>query len=188
MNATLKVANPSSSPKAAQSRRCSPRVSRMRLGRLLVPIDFSDESKKALQYAGAFARHFDASITLLHVVEPVICSADYGYGPVTNCLPNQALLRKARARLNVMAQRLTGSASKPATVVCSGVADVEIPRLAKDLEADLILLGTRGQSGSERTPPGSTAEKVVRHAPCPVFVVRKKEHEFVWPGKSRQSP
>ena len=156
----------------------------MQPGRVLVAIDFSEESKKALDYAGAFARQFGASVALVHVVEPILCSGDYGYGPITNRVPNQALLQKARTRLNVLAKRLAGCPSKPATLVRTGVAAVEIPRAARDLEADLILIGTRG-SGLEQTTVASTAERVVRHAPCPVLVVRKKEHEFVWPGKPK---
>jgi nucleotide-binding universal stress UspA family protein len=150
----------------------------------LVGIDFSDESRKAVQYAGAFARQFGAAVTLLHVAEPLVCSGDYGYGPITNRVPNLALLRRARARLNLLAKRLAGCASKLATVVRTGVAAVEIPQAARDLNADLILIGTRGGS-LEQTTAAGTAERVVRHAPCPVLVVRKKEHEFVCPGKLR---
>src|SRR5438874_698394 len=78
----------------------------MRLARMLVPVDFSPESKNALRYAAAFARQFGASVTMLHVVEPIMCSADFGYGPVSRCSPNKDLLNKANARLNLLTKRL----------------------------------------------------------------------------------
>ena len=157
----------------------------MRLTKLLVAIDFSAESKNALRYAGAFSRQFGACLTLLHVVEPVVCAADFGYGPVTRRYPNQELLKKAKTRLNMLGKRLTPSSLRVATVVRTGVAETEIVEAARELETDWIVMGTHGDCRSGQTPIGSTAERVVRLAPCPVFVVRKKEHEFVWCRKTR---
>lgn len=157
----------------------------MRMAKLLVPVDFSAESKNALRYAGAFARQFGASLTLLHVVEPIVCAADFGYGPVTRCSPNQELLKKAKTRLNLLGKRLASSQLSPAVIVRTGVAETDIVEEARHLGTDLIVMGTRGACGLEKPTLGSTTEGVVRHAPCPVFVVRKKEHEFVWCGKSR---
>src|SRR5713226_2978361 len=78
----------------------------LNLKRILVPIDFSAESRRALEYAAAFASHFGASITLLHVVEPILREGDYGYGPVTNRVPNQESLKKAQTRLGTLRRRL----------------------------------------------------------------------------------
>jgi len=151
----------------------------MHLAKILVPVDFSSESTKAIAYAVAFAREFGATITLLHVVEPILWPADYGYGPVTMQLPDQAMMRKAKARLNKMGARLIGHKFLAETQVLNGKADFEITEAAKALGSDLIIIGTHGRTGLDHTLLGSTAEKVVRHAPCPVFVVRRKEHEFV---------
>lgn len=168
----------------ARHLKAPPTRTTMRLAKLLVPVDFSAESKNALRYAGAFARQFGASLTLLHVVEPIVCAADFGYGPVTRCSPNQELLKKAKTRLNLLGKRLA-SALRPAVVVRTGVAETEIVEEARHLGTDLIVMATRGTCGSGKPTLSSTTEGVVRHAPCPVFVVRKKEHEFVWCGKSR---
>lgn len=155
------------------------------LTKILVAIDFSDESKKVLQYAAAFARQSRASITALHVVEPIACQADYGYGTVIRSIPNLQQLRKARSRLKALSKRVLGSSLKFEPAVRSGVAHEEITQAARDFDSDLIVIGTRGDATTKHRPMGSTAEKVVRHAPCPVLVVRKKEHEFVWCRKSR---
>jgi universal stress protein A len=155
------------------------------ISRILLPIDFSAESKNALRYAGAFARQFGACLTLLHVVEPVVCAADFGYGPVTRLYPNEELLQKARTRLRLLGKRLTPSWLRVTADVRTGVAETEIVEAARELETDLIVMGTHGDCRSGQTPIGSTAERVVRHAPCPVFVVRKKEHEFVWCRKKK---
>jgi universal stress protein A len=151
----------------------------MRLAKLLVPVDFSAESKNALRYAEAFARQFGASLTLLHVAEPIVYVADFGYGPVTRRCPNQRLLTRTKSRLNALAKKVGGSQLQPTSVVRTGIAESEIVDAARELETDLIVMGTHGNSGPGQAPMCSTAEKVLRHAPCPVFVVRKKEHEFV---------
>jgi nucleotide-binding universal stress UspA family protein len=149
------------------------------LQKILVPVDFLSESTKAITYAVAFAREFDARITLLHVVEPIVCPADFGYGPVTMQIPDHAMLRKAKARLDRLGKRLVAGKFLAETLALSGKAYFEITEAAKALGSDLIVIGTHGRTGLEHTVLGSTAEKVVRHAPCPVFVVRRKEHEFI---------
>jgi len=116
---------------------------------------------------------------LLHVVEPIVCQADFGYGPVSRQHPNQELLNRAKARLNRLCKRVSDLQHVPVASVRSGKTDAEIVQAARDLQIDLIVMGTHGDP---RKP--SVAEAVVRHAPCPVFIVRKKEHEFAWCRKS----
>ena len=160
-------------------------VGTLSLARILVPVDFSAESARALRYADVFARRFGASHTLLHVVEPIVEAADFGYGPVTMHCPNPQLEKSAHARLTILARKRARPREGVAAVVRSGIAETEIVKAAKDLRADLIIMGTRGKSCPEQTSMGSTAEKVIRQAPCPVLVVRKPEHEFVLTRKSR---
>jgi universal stress protein A len=151
--------------------------STVRLDKVLVAIDFSKESRKVLRYASVFACRFGAATTLLHVVEPISCRTDYGYGPVTRQVPNQELLRRAQRRLKAI--RKTLDHGLPIAIqVRSGVAHAEITRTAIDLKIDLIIMGTHGNA--LRT--SSTTEKVLRHAPCPVLVVRAREREFVSVG------
>jgi universal stress protein A len=151
----------------------------LHLARILVPTDFSRESRKAIEYALAFARRFGANITLLHVMELETCPADFGYGPVTVQISSKERLKKAKARLNALGRKLADGKLLVEPLVLSGTAYVGITEAAKMQETDLIIMGTHGNDSKEETPMGSTAERVVRHAPCPVFVVRRKEHEFV---------
>jgi universal stress protein A len=156
----------------------------IRLAKLLVPVDFSVESKNALRYAGAFAHHFGASLTLLHVLAPIVCTADFGYGPVTTCRPDQEALKKARARLRTLGKKIGVPQAKPLVLVRTGTAETEIVEAARELETDLIIMGTRGNCQPPQPATSNTAESVLRDAPCPVLLVRKKEHEFVSCRKS----
>jgi len=151
----------------------------LKLKSILVPVDFSSPSKKALVYAQAFARKFGAAITLLHVVEPIPWSADYGYGEVHGVGPNEYLVKRCRSQLETLRRRQAEALSGCQTTVRSGKAFDEIVKAAKELNADLILLATHGYTGLDHTLLGSTAEKVVRHAPCPVLIVRQQERDFV---------
>jgi universal stress protein A len=156
----------------------------MHLANILVPVDFSAESKNAVRYANAFAREFGASLTLFHAVEPVVSAADFGYGPVTRRTPNQKLVKRAKARLIRLGKTMASGHTKPSALVRTGIAQAEIVASARHLKSDLIVMGTHGECGVGQAATGSTAGWVVRHATCPVLVVRKKEHEFVWCRKS----
>jgi nucleotide-binding universal stress UspA family protein len=72
-----------------------------------------------------------------------------------------------------------GDSVPSATLTRFGEAWAEIVAVAKEQGADLIVISTHGRTGFEHALLGSTTEKVVRHAPCPVLVVRQREHEFV---------
>ena len=162
-------------PKAARIIELVP--SRLKLKTILVPIDFSVASEKALRYAIPFAEQFGGEIVLLHVVEPV-AMPDFAYFPLT--LENDKVKQACKERLD----RLAVEAMKPAgltaqTLVRNGVAFQEIADAARTLKVDLIILTTHGHTGLKHVLLGSTAERVIRHAPCPVLTVREKEHEFV---------
>jgi nucleotide-binding universal stress UspA family protein len=110
---------------------------------------------------------------LLHVVKPVRCEADFGYGPVTRESPDQNELRKGRARLKRLSLKMAHGSRPAKVLVLSGTAPFEITQAAKALGTDLIIMGCHGKSeGTGRL--GSTAEEVVRQAPCPVFVLKRK--------------
>jgi len=150
----------------------------------LGPIDFSGESKKAVQYAVAFARQFGASIVLLHLVEPIVYPSDVGYGPVVVQIPNHGAIKRAKVRLSALGKKRVGGKILAETLVLTGSPWFEITEAAKALEIDLIVIGTHGYTGLDHALMGSTAEKVVRHAPCPVFVVRKGSMSLFKHGQS----
>lgn len=143
-----------------------------KIERILVPLDFSPASMEALDYAVSIAKQFHAAIHLLHVYPPDEASAP-GAGHL--------LFESAEAieRLN---EELTGIHRKHAPTfrpenchIRGGRPHQEIVQLAREIDADLITLSTRGHSGLKHLLLGSTAERVVRSAPCPVLVARKRK-------------
>jgi nucleotide-binding universal stress UspA family protein len=145
------------------------------LRRILVPIDFSDCSRKALEYAVPYAKEFQAAITLLYVAQfhYVASELDSAEAPV---LENKHLER-AKTELSNLAGELSGEVAVSSAVV-SGRPFEEIVATAKALSIDLIIIGTHGATG-RGDYLGSTAERVARYADCPVLIVREREREFL---------
>ena len=148
----------------------------MRVQTILVPVDFSEGSKRALHWAVDLAKRHDAQLHLLHVM------AAYGpewYGeaeplPQVDALRNE-LETDAREGLEAMAPDpdRSGVASKVTVVHDLNVAGAILEETA-DANADLIVMGTHGRSGIEHALLGSVAEKVVRRAPQMVLTVGKE--------------
>jgi nucleotide-binding universal stress UspA family protein len=155
--------------------------SRIELRRILVPIDFSDHSKKALQYAIPFAEQFKSSIDLLYVVEPTVYPADFSFGQVGFPSVEDELRHRGSEELQALIRNEIGNRVQARSEVRTGKAFNEIDQYAREEGIDLIVIATHGHSGMEHVLFGSTAEKVVRYAPCPVLVVRLAEKEFVKP-------
>lgn len=149
------------------------------LNRILVPIDFSDHSRKALRYAIPFAEQFDASIDLIYVVEPTVYPADFSFGQVGFPAIEDELRKRGGEELDELIEHEIGKRLKAKRVVRTGKAFYEILLYAKEEKIDLIIIATHGHTGIEHVLFGSTAEKVVRKAPCPVLVVRSGEREFI---------
>ena len=151
-----------------------------KISTILVPIDFSPLSRKALQYAVPFARKHEARIILFHVVEPVYYPETY-----LATLPpeiedvNIERARSANKQLAALQKDDIGTDIPAQVLVETGRPWDEIVKVAKDEDVDLIVIATHGHSGLKHVFLGSTAERVVRHAPCPILVVRENEREFV---------
>ena len=151
---------------------------RLRLRSILVPTDFSKPAAKALGYATALAAQSGARLTLLNVVEPIGATPDFTYSPLV--LENEKVTAAAKEQLRRLIQqqgidpRLMAKA-----LVRHGVPFNEITTAAAKLKVDLIVIATHGYTGLKHVLLGSTAERVVRHAPCPVLVVRQKQREFI---------
>ena len=156
-----------------------PVVPRPELQRILVAVDFSEDSKVALEYAGTLAGRLGASLSIVHVVEPDL-SIPGAEGVPTMPKPNDSE-RQAEAKLDLssLGERMLGACRVVETSVRSGIAFFEIAEAAKALGADFIVIGAHGLAGLNRMLLGSTVEKVVRHAPCPVLVVRGPNQELV---------
>jgi nucleotide-binding universal stress UspA family protein len=149
----------------------SGRTSAFKINKILVPIDFSDISKGALPWASFLAAQFKAELVLLHVEEKF--PIDYLLGRELMSHTMVPVMKQAEAELEHLAvglRKTTGA--NISVVVRDGKPFKEIGHAAKALGADMIVLTTHGHTGLKHVWLGSTAERVVRHAHCPVLVVR----------------
>ena len=154
------------------------------LKEILVPVDFSEPSRQALRYASSFASRFGARLTVVSVVPP-LTGAPYLAGGGIEYTKDEAL-RRTRKELARLAEEELQPTAKIRLEF--GVPFDQITRVAKELHSDMIIIGTQGRTGLGRAVLGSTAENVVRHAPCPVLVVRNQKIAATSGRKSRGVP
>ncbi len=135
---------------------------------ILVPVDFSAHAERALDYACELASKVGATVRLVHAVAspPTGLQVALSEGILEN------LVREHRQALEKLADARRGGASFGAGTVEVGDPRDTIVGTAEAVKADLIVMGTHGRRGLSRVMMGSVAEDVVRHAPCPVLVVR----------------
>ncbi len=138
--------------------------------KLMLTTDFSDGSLTAFPWAEGLARAWGAAITLANVGVPLGLFGTVEYERHQEQI--DALREAAARRLAAYRDRHLDRALRVETVVVEGTTYRALCRLARHLEASLIVIGSRGMSNWRRVLIGSTAEGVVRHAPCPVLVVR----------------
>ena len=149
------------------------------LKKILVPMDFSDCSKKALQYAVPFAKQFDAHIILLHIL-PVHYATRMEFDLVNyDPLIEQDMRKYIERRLSIQAQETVPSEIPVEIKVRHGAPSTEIATAAKEMDVDAIVISTHDHTNRARAFIGNVTEDVVQFAPCPVLVVREHEHEFV---------
>jgi universal stress protein A len=139
--------------------------------RILVPLDFSRPSLKAIPYALAISRQFGADVHLLHVT-------DLTQEPPPTLLtlplvPRAEWNRRFLKRLRAITLKYRTSGKVHVLKPREGVAYEEICATARELRADLIVIATHGYTGYKHMFLGSTAERVVQHSACPVLVVRQ---------------
>ena len=146
----------------------------MHIRTILLPTDFSECGNYALSYAASLARTFKASIICLNVIEPIVPTV--GYSGLTEPLPiadiAEQLEDSAERELPKLAECEECAGLNVEELVVHGEASAEIVRVAKDRGVDLIVIASHGRTGLGRILFGSTAEAVVRHATCPVLVVK----------------
>lgn len=151
----------------------------LRLERVLCPVDLSDASRRALDYALALGRHHDAAVRVVQAVDlrgwagAQIEGFDAVVGDAQSSLEEQ---------LGWWVARGVGGGAGASTEVREGPVVPGILAAASESNADLIVMGTHGRSGFERLALGSVAEKVVRKASCPVLVVPSREDAIVRSG------
>ena len=145
---------------------------------ILATTDFSAESLAGVRYAVALAEKLGATVALLHAVEPA--SRLSGMESVVLAREDSDVVALARAQLATLAKREgTGDLAVTFSVsVRTGNPFHAITTAAREQTAELMVIATHGHTGAERVLLGSTAERVLRHAPCPMLVVREREKEF----------
>jgi nucleotide-binding universal stress UspA family protein len=153
----------------------------IKLKKILVPTDFSDFSHLAFQYGLSFCREYQAEMTFLHVIEdPFYPSTGDSFG-----FDMGGFFEKMEEESNKkMDELLTPDLTEGVSIqrmISRGTPFLEIIRVAKEQDSDMIVLATHGRTGLAHVLMGSVTEKVVRKAPCPVLVVRKAQHEFIMP-------
>ena len=147
----------------------SPSRSPVKLEHILVPIDFSEHSLHALRVAEGLAKSAGGALTLLYVVEPLPAGAEWS--PLI--LDISQIVKDCQKKLQALpAKQGIDPQLIGRILVKVGVPWSEIVKTAKDLKRDAIVIATHGYTGWKHVLMGSTAERVVRHASCPVLVVR----------------
>lgn len=144
-----------------------------KITKILVPIDFSNYSKKALQYAVSFAKQFNSKLYLVYVIEPVIYPSDFSMRQVTFPSSDTDVTDRAKEELNALIKTEIGDTIESDIIIKTGKPFVKINETASEEDIDLIIIATHGHTGIEHLLFGSTAEKVVRKAPCPVLTLRE---------------
>ena len=152
-----------------------------RIRSILFPTDFSEYSKKALPYAISFAESYGADLHVLHVFEQRIHPAFYIMDKSSPFDLDQGLRGRALDALDEFVYHELRDKINFKCEVTNGKPFVEIINYARDKEIDLIVIATHGLTGLEYMVIGSTTERVVRKAPCPVLSIKDPEHEFVHP-------
>lgn len=137
--------------------------------RILVAYDFSDRSATAVRVAGDWATVFDAEITMLHVVEPVVYPEFYAINVVSDDVMTR-LRDRATEALDNAAETILGDRPVNALVLIGRATDTIIAE-ARPENFDLVVMGTRGLTGLEQLVLGSVAEGVLRRCPVPLLTV-----------------
>lgn len=145
----------------------------MNVNTILVPTDFSADADKALSTATELATIFGAKIVVIHAYHvdiPMLSPMGGGYA-----LPQgfyEGLRSQATAQIEEIAEKLVAEGIDATGIALHEPASIAIAEQAESLPADLIVMGTRGNTGLKHVVLGSVAERVVRTAPCPVLTVK----------------
>jgi nucleotide-binding universal stress UspA family protein len=149
--------------------------------KILVAIDFSRSSQRALVLAVELAKKLDASITLLHVYSIPTYPLPEGYIIASPETVAELMQKTSLAMKDVKTRAVGLGATRVETQLVEGSAFPDIVRIANEQRFDLVVMGTHGRSGFAHALMGSVAEKVVRRAHCPVLTVRDPDQRIALP-------
>jgi len=155
----------------------------LRIERILCPLDFSEFSTKAYEYAQSLARHYEAKLILAHIVQPVFSAyPSYVYPDMVNDIYHDLRVHAEEQLKEFARSRARDDVQAVNVVRESGVVTESILAMAEAEGVDLIVMGTHGRHGFDHLLLGSVTEKVLRKARCPVLAVRAPAHDFVAPA------
>lgn len=162
----------------------------MKLTRILSPTDFSNFSGFAMEWAAYLAQVTGADLTLLHVVpeeEGKIIQEILGDGAVAHFSVGtrenvvEERKRKVKEQFSSAIDDHIKRSIRVDDMVRVGVPFLEIIRVAKERDVDMIVMGTHGRTGLSHALIGSVAERVVHHAHCPVLTIKHPQYRFIAP-------
>jgi len=153
----------------------------MQIKTILFPTDFSNGARAAMDYALSLAQDYKAQLVLLYVIQDISIAEWYIPSSLSVADLTEDMRKGAWQEMDKWGAEASEKTADVVKLVERGVPFVEIIRTAKEKKADLIVIGTHGRTGIDHMLFGSTAEKVVRKASCPVLTVRVPGREFTMP-------
>lgn len=153
----------------------------MQIKTILFPTDFSNGARAAMDHAITLAKDYQAKLILIYVIQDITIAEWYIPSSLSVSDLVEDMQRSATQEMDKWVADVSVKVKDVEKMVVSGVPFVEIIRTAKEKNADLIVIGTHGRTGIDHMLFGSTAEKVVRKAGCPVLTVRIAGKEFKMP-------
>jgi universal stress protein A len=158
------------------------RVGTLKPKTILVPVDFTQCSQKAITYAVSLAIHFKCrQIILLHVAKLAPATPSPEFAVLQTDILNQQARDDAAKQLSQWRDQVAEHVPARMQVRVGVSTEDEIIEIARENDCDLIVMATHAKGALAHFFTGSVTENVVHHAPCPVFVVREQEHDFIKP-------
>jgi len=153
----------------------------MQIKTILFPTDFSNGARAAMDHAVSLAKDYHAKLVLLYVIQDISIAEWYIPSSISVTDLVEDMQKSAMREMDKWYGEVAAMVTDVEKMIVRGVPFVEIIRTAKEKNADLIVIGTHGRTGIDHMLFGSTAEKVVRKASCPVLTVRIAGREFKMP-------
>jgi nucleotide-binding universal stress UspA family protein len=139
--------------------------------RIVIAVDFSEHSAKATKSGVELAKQFGAEVHVVHAFEiPIPVLTPYEVALPDNFVGDAR--GAAQRELDAVEKQVAEAGVKVKAHLRDGPPDVAIDELAKEVDADLIVMATRGNTGLKHVLLGSVAERTLRHAPCPVLTIK----------------
>ena len=153
----------------------------MQIKTILFPTDFSNGARAAMDHAISLAMDYQAKLILLYVIQDISIAEWYIPSTLAVADLTEDMRKSASQEMDKWIAEVSAKVNDVEKMVVRGVPFVEIIKTAKEKSADLLVIGTHGRTGIDHLLFGSTAEKVVRKAACPVLTVRIAGKEFKMP-------